>query len=75
MNAFIRNIGGSIGISLISTFIARFEQRHQTFLVANAHAGNSRFDAMIGGSSTVPDSGRNQFRGCHRTRRIAAFMG
>jgi len=49
INAFIRNIGGSIGISLISTFLTRLEQRHQTFMVANAHAGNPKFDAMIHG--------------------------
>ncbi len=49
MNAFIRNIGGSIGISLISTFLARLSQRHQTFLVTNAHPGNANFDALTGG--------------------------
>lgn len=49
MNAFIRNIGGSIGISFISTFLARLEQRHQTYMVANAHAGNAPFDATVNG--------------------------
>jgi DHA2 family multidrug resistance protein len=47
MNAFIRNIGGSIGIAVISTFLTRLAQVHQNYMVAHAHPGNPAFDAMM----------------------------
>jgi DHA2 family multidrug resistance protein len=49
MNAFIRNIGGSIGIAVISTFLTRLAQVHQTYMVVHAHPGNPTFDAMMKG--------------------------
>jgi DHA2 family multidrug resistance protein len=49
MNAFIRNIGGSIGIALISTFLTRQSQVHQNYLVSNATPGNPLFDQMLAG--------------------------
>jgi MFS transporter, DHA2 family, multidrug resistance protein len=49
MNAFIRNIGGSIGIAVISTFLTRLAQMHQTYMVVHAHAGNPVFDSMMRG--------------------------
>jgi DHA2 family multidrug resistance protein len=49
MNAFIRNIGGSIGIAVISTFLTRLAQQHQNYMVANAVSGNSTFDKMLRG--------------------------
>jgi DHA2 family multidrug resistance protein len=49
MNAFIRNIGGSIGIAVISTFLTRLSQVHQNYMVGHAHPGNPAFDAMMKG--------------------------
>ena len=49
MNAFIRNIGGSIGIALISTFLTRLAQRHQTYMVAHAVSGSAGFDGLMRG--------------------------
>jgi DHA2 family multidrug resistance protein len=49
MNAFIRNIGGSIGIAVISTMLTRLSQKHQTYMVVHAHPGNPAFDAMMRG--------------------------
>ena len=49
MNAFVRNIGGSIGIAVISTFLTRLAQVHQNSMVAHAHPGNAAFDAMMRG--------------------------
>ncbi len=49
MNAFIRNIGGSIGIALISTFLTRLAQKHQNYMVGHAVAGNPAFDSMMRG--------------------------
>ena len=34
MNAFVRNIGGSIGIALLTTMLTRFSQQNQSTLVA-----------------------------------------
>ena len=36
----MRNIGGSIGIAIMTTFLARRSQLHQNHLVANVTAGN-----------------------------------
>lgn len=38
MNAFIRNIGGSVGIALITTFLTRQGQKHMAYL--SEHTGN-----------------------------------
>jgi DHA2 family multidrug resistance protein len=49
MISFIRNIGGSIGIALLSTFITRGTQQRQTYLSAHMNDGNPRFRQMIDG--------------------------
>lgn len=53
MNAFIRNVGGSIGIAIISTFITRRSQAHQNYLVAHASPGNPVFDQMLAGMAAT----------------------
>jgi DHA2 family multidrug resistance protein len=42
-----RNIGGSVGISLVTTMLARRAQFHQTNLVEHVNPGNGKFQAMI----------------------------
>jgi DHA2 family multidrug resistance protein len=49
MISFIRNIGGSIGIALLATFITRGTQQRQTYLSAHMNEGNLRFRQMIDG--------------------------
>jgi DHA2 family multidrug resistance protein len=49
MNAFVRNIGGSIGIAMISTVLIRQGQKHTTYLVSHAVPGNGSFDNMVAG--------------------------
>jgi MFS transporter, DHA2 family, multidrug resistance protein len=49
MISFIRNIGGSIGIALISTLITRGTQRRMTYLSANMNNGNPHFRQMFDG--------------------------
>jgi MFS transporter, DHA2 family, multidrug resistance protein len=44
---FARNLGGSIGTSLLTTFIARQNQVHQSSLVAHAYSGDVSFDQML----------------------------
>ncbi len=53
INAFIRNIGGGIGISMIGTFLTRREQVHQTYLAAQTATGNPVFEQMVAGMSAV----------------------
>jgi DHA2 family multidrug resistance protein len=47
MNAFVRNIGGSIGIALITTFLTRRSQVHTTYLASHAVPGSVPFDQMV----------------------------
>ena len=55
---FVRNIGGSIGIALISTFIVRTSQIRQNYLASNMHNGNPKFRGMVGGlASTLQSQG------------------
>ena len=48
---FIRNLGGSVGISMLTTFLARQSQIHQTNLVAHATSANPEFQTMVNGSA------------------------
>ncbi len=43
MNAFVRNIGGSIGIALIVTFLTRQSQKHQSVMAAHTNPGSPAF--------------------------------
>lgn len=49
MNNFMRNLGGSIGISMLSTWLQRLSQQHQVVLTAHATAGNPLFTQRIAG--------------------------
>jgi DHA2 family multidrug resistance protein len=49
MNSFVRNIGGSIGIAVISSSLTRQVAKHQSYLVGHAVGGNTAFDRMAGG--------------------------
>ena len=47
MSTFARNLGGSIGTSLLGTFLARQNQTHQLSLVAHTTNGNLNFEQML----------------------------
>jgi MFS transporter, DHA2 family, multidrug resistance protein len=49
MNNFSRNIGGSIGISMLSTFLQRGAQKHQVYLSSHLSAGDPIFTQRITG--------------------------
>ena len=51
MNAFVRNIGGSIGIALLSTMLTRIGQQNQNTLVRHTHVGNPAFENLVNGIS------------------------
>ena len=44
-----RNVGGSIGISLIGTFVARFSQTHQSNLTQHATPLTPAFQSLVAG--------------------------
>ena len=46
---FMRNMGSSVGTSLVTTLVARRSQYHQTVLVSHATAGDQNFRNMISG--------------------------
>ncbi|MFZ0479085.1 MAG: DHA2 family efflux MFS transporter permease subunit [Terriglobales bacterium] len=48
-----RNIGGSVGISFVTTGLARRAQFHQVRLVENLNAGNPQFQSMLRGTTGV----------------------
>jgi DHA2 family multidrug resistance protein len=46
---FMRNIGSSVGTSMVTTVIARRSQYHQTILVGHASAGSQTFQNSLNG--------------------------
>jgi DHA2 family multidrug resistance protein len=48
----MRNIGGSVGIASVTTFLVRGSQIHQHYLVANVTAGNPAVSEMLHGLQT-----------------------
>jgi len=48
---FMRNIGSSVGTSLVTTLLARRAQFHQQVLVGHTVAGNPRFQKAVGNLS------------------------
>jgi DHA2 family multidrug resistance protein len=43
MTNLARNLGGSVGIAMLSTFLLRLQQKHQVYLIANASKANPIF--------------------------------
>jgi DHA2 family multidrug resistance protein len=64
LSALSRNLGGSVGISFVTTFLARSTQRHLAMLTQHAAPGNPPFEtmrnALIGAwtlrGNSVPDA-------------------
>jgi DHA2 family multidrug resistance protein len=46
---FMRNMGSSVGTSIVTTLIARRSQYHQTILVGHTAEGNQTFENLVGG--------------------------
>jgi DHA2 family multidrug resistance protein len=53
LSNFARNLGGSIGTSLLSTFLARQNQIHQLNFAAHTSQGDRNFAQWIGGMKAV----------------------
>ena len=62
INSFVRNIGGSLGIALITNYLTRSAQQHQTFLVGHAAPGSPAYEATLKGiSGALQNAGVNKF--------------
>ena len=48
LTSLSRNLGGSVGISFVTTLLARFSQRHQAMLIRHTVDGNGPFERMRG---------------------------
>jgi len=53
MMNFVRNIGGSAGIAIVSTMVTRATQRRQNYLAANLSGGNPKFRQMVSGMAAM----------------------
>jgi DHA2 family multidrug resistance protein len=49
LSALMRNLGGSVGISFVTTLLARQSQKHLAMLGANTTSGNPPFEALRSG--------------------------
>ena len=75
MNSFMRNVGGSIGIALISTSIARVAQKRRNFMVAHATPGTPMYDGFVGGlSQTLQAKGSGGVDATHKAVGIVSYM-
>ncbi len=67
MMNFVRNIGGSIGIAVVSTLITRATQRRQVYLSGNMNNGNPIFRHMADGmAATLHSQGMSAADAMHR---------
>ena len=73
---FVRNIGGSVGIALVSTFVTRTTQQRQSYLSANTQNGNPQFRQMADGiAATLRSHGVSPTAAMHQAyARIAVLM-
>jgi DHA2 family multidrug resistance protein len=75
MNSFMRNVGGSIGIALISTSIARVAQKRRNFMVAHATPGSPPYEGFVGGmTQTLQGKGASSVDAARQAHGIVSFM-
>jgi DHA2 family multidrug resistance protein len=73
-----RNIGGSVGISLVTTLQARLMQRHQVRLMENLSPVNPRYMAMLHGlTAALRTRGSDAVQAAHQAqaRRYGEMQG
>jgi MFS transporter, DHA2 family, multidrug resistance protein len=69
-----RNIGGSVGISFVTTMLARRAQVHQSNLTARLNSGNGQFQAAIANTThTLIAHGSSPTEAARQAYGIIAF--
>jgi DHA2 family multidrug resistance protein len=73
---FVRNIGGSIGIAVVSTLVTRATQQRANYMSAKLRNGNPNFRAMISGmTATLRSQGVSAAEAMHQSYgRIEAMV-
>ena len=67
---FVRNIGGSIGIALIGTFVTRATQRGRAICRRTCNTGNPKFRQMVDGlAGTLAEPGMSPADAMHQPTR------
>jgi len=75
MNSFMRNVGGSIGIALISTSIARVAQRRRYSMVAHATPGTPQYENLVSGlARTLQGKGAGSIEATRQAHGIVSFF-
>ena len=75
MNSFMRNVGGSIGIALISTSIARIAQQRRYRMVANTTPGTPQYEGLVAGlSQTFQGQGAGSVDATQQAHGLVSFM-
>ena len=75
MNSFMRNVGGSIGIALISTSIARVAQRRRFSMVAHATPGTPPYDTLVAGlAKTFQRKGAGSVEATRQAQGLVSFI-
>jgi DHA2 family multidrug resistance protein len=76
MMNFVRNIGGSVGIALVSTMVVRSTQRRQNYMAARMQNGNPMFRQMVEGmAATLRSQGVSAAQATHQAYgRVAMLM-
>ncbi len=73
LTALARNIGGSLGISFISTMLVRRAQAHQNYLAAHVYPGADNYRILSRGLSGVMKSGGYSAAGATRGAMAQAY--
>jgi DHA2 family multidrug resistance protein len=75
MNSFMRNVGGSIGIALISTSISRIAQTRRVYMIANITPGTPQYESLVGGlAQTLQNQGAGSVQAAQQAHGIVSFM-
>ena len=75
MNSFMRNVGGSIGIALISTSIARVSRSGGAFHGGHATPGTPQYDSFVAGlSTTFQGHGAGSVDATHQAYGLVSFI-
>jgi DHA2 family multidrug resistance protein len=75
MNSFMRNVGGSIGIALISTSISRIAQTRRSYMVANTTPGTPQYESLVSGlSQTIQNQGAGGVQAAQQAHGIVSYM-